>query len=403
VLFPAHTIHDETNSFDSWIFPEFIGLDGWDMINSTYYFRYRYVYEYSVYDEASDAQGFKDVVSPWSDTAAIGKEASGQAPASLEAPSNLTGELKKDENGRPYFAFTHTIPASVVEANRNVGIISVLDWKIGNGIWASEGAGQMIDQPGNILMSTMEFKPVNITGWSEDKIEQNTCYFRLCYTFTRTDGSVYRSPFSNILTIGVHAWSKASSWAEDELKKAEALGLIPPSLMGADLTKPITRAEFAAVSVKAYEALSETAAAPISDNPFSDTSDAEVLKAYNVGITDGVGNGRFEPNTLLNREQAATMLARVYKKVSLSGWTLKTDSQFSLKFTKPAAFDDDSKISSWAKDSVYFMAANGIINGTGNNMFSPRATTSAEEAVNYASATREQALLIAVRMVENLK
>jgi hypothetical protein len=49
------------------------------------------------------------------------------------------------------------------------------------------------------------------------------------------------------------------------------------------------------------------------------------------------------------------------------------------------------------------MAANGIIGGTGSNNFSPRATTAAEQAVNFASATREQALAIAVRMVENLK
>ena len=60
-------------------------------------------------------------------------------------------------------------------------------------------------------------------------------------------------------------------------------------------------------------------------------------------------------------------------------------------------------ISDWVKDSVYFMAANGIINGTGNDNFSPRAVTLAEQAQNYASATREAALAIAVRMVENLK
>jgi hypothetical protein len=48
------------------------------------------------------------------------------------------------------------------------------------------------------------------------------------------------------------------------------------------------------------------------------------------------------------------------------------------------------------------MAANKIILGD-NNKFMPRATTSDEEAKGYAQATREQALIIAVRMVENLK
>jgi hypothetical protein len=69
----------------------------------------------------------------------------------------------------------------------------------------------------------------------------------------------------------------------------------------------------------------------------------------------------------------------------------------------PAKFADDDKISSWAYQSVYFMVANKIINGKGNNIFDPRDVTPAEVALGAANATREQALAIAVRMVENLK
>jgi hypothetical protein len=166
------------------------------------------------------------------------------------------------------------------------------------------------------------------------------------------------------------------------------------------LTKPITRAEFAAVSVKLYENLSGKTATPATNNSFTDTSDPEVLKAYNVGLTAGTSATTFSPNTLLNREQAATMLTRVYKAATLSGWTLATDADFPLDYTKPATFADDADISDFAKDSVYFMAANGIIAGTGNNMFSPKAVTDAQKAQGYAQATREQALVIAVRMVE---
>ena len=55
----------------------------------------------------------------------------------------------------------------------------------------------------------------------------------------------------------------------------------------------------------------------------------------------------------------------------------------------------------WARDSAYFMAANGIIQGSGGQ-FMPKAATEAQEAQGYAQATREQALLIAVRMVQKL-
>ena len=193
-----------------------------------------------------------------------------------------------------------------------------------------------------------------------------------------------------------------SDWAQTELEKAEDYGLIPDCLVGVDYSKSITRAEFAAVSVKVYEALSGVKAIPALNNPFVDTRDVEVLKAYNIGAVNGTSATTFTPNALLNREQAATMLTRVFKKVSLVGWTLETDSQFVLRYQKPAPFADDRFISDWAKDSVYFMAANNIIKGVGDNKFKPNNKTSAREAQNYANATREQALAIAVRMVENL-
>ncbi len=229
---------------------------------------------------------------------------------------------------------------------------------------------------------------------------------RARYNGADADGNPRYSDWSNMLTLNEKVDFTASAWAQAELAEADKLGLIPDSLKGADLTKPITRAEFAAVSVRVYESLTGTKAQPVAQNPFTDTNDAEVLKALNVGVTNGVSATTFEPNTLLNREQAATMLTRVYKKVALDGWTLETDGSFAeafrALFTAPAPFADDENISGWAKDSVYFMASKGIINGVGDNKFAPKATTAAEQAAGYAQATREAALIIAARMVKNL-
>lgn len=215
------------------------------------------------------------------------------------------------------------------------------------------------------------------------------------------------SDWSDELVLNEKADFTASQWALAELAEADKLGLIPDSLRNADLTKPITRAEFAAVSVRVYEALSGEKASPVEVNPFTDTEDIEVLKAYQVGITTGTSATTFHPDTLLNREQAATMLTRVYKKISIDGWEMSKDGEFAevfnKMFTMPTPFADDANISDWAKPSVYFMAANGIINGVGNNTFAPKATTDAEIAIGYAQATREQALAIATRMVKNLK
>jgi len=61
-----------------------------------------------------------------------------------------------------------------------------------------------------------------------------------------------------------------------KLSKANELGLIPASLKDKDLTKPITRAEFAAVAVKVYENLTGEKTTPAAVNPLTDTSDVEV-------------------------------------------------------------------------------------------------------------------------------
>ena len=274
------------------------------------------------------------------------------------------------------------ITAEMVSAGAFIGIFkegeAVSAWLQQDNDVVKEGAGQVtLDVP-------------NINGKFEVRL----------YNVKSSNAGESNLIMSLPITI---SGATASEWAVAELERAEELGLIPDCLEGEDLTQDITRAEFAAVAVKVYEALSGTAAIPIVNNPFTDCNDVEVLKAYNIGAVNGTSATTYDPDALLNREQAATMLTRVFKKITLAGWTLQTDSQFTLPYEKPALFADDADISDWAKDSVYFMVANGIINGVGNNKFAPKNVTSADEANGYANATREQALIIAVRMVENLK
>lgn len=202
---------------------------------------------------------------------------------------------------------------------------------------------------------------------------------------------------------GLNVKPVTSGWAESEIDKAFEYNLVPEILEHAVMSEPITRLEFAAVSVKVYENLAAAQSLPATVNPFVDCSDIEMLKAYNLGITIGTSQNTFEPDGLLNREQAATMLTRVFKRATIPGWSMEKDSMFTLSYTKPEIFADDMHISDWAKDSVYFMNANGIVQGMDNNMFAPKNVTPEEEAVGYANATREQALSIAVRMVDNLK
>ena len=176
-------------------------------------------------------------------------------------------------------------------------------------------------------------------------------------------------------------WASASKWALDELAKAKEAGLIPTVLDKEDFTKNITRKEFAHVAVRLYEKVAGELAEPAKNNPFTDTNDEEILKAYNLGITQGMSATTFEPDTLITREQMATMMTRALAK---AGVDTSVDMAFVEKFA------DDASFGKWYVESIYFMASNGIIKGVGDNKFDPQ-----------GQASREASLLISVRSAES--
>lgn len=217
--------------------------------------------------------------------------------------------------------------------------------------------------------------------------------YRYMYFSASTGASTDDHYIRNVKFTGRAAYSNASNWAIEEMDKAETYNLIPDALKGKDMTKLITRHEFAALSVRLYENLTEKNA-PVTEEPFEDTDDTDIAKAYGLKITKGVSDKLFAPDRDISREEVATMLTR----------TLKAYSPF--LDTKPATgfkFSDDHVISDWAKESVYFMVDRKIIFGIGDNKFAPKNTTADEEAIMYANSTREQALLMSVRAYESVK
>ena len=318
-----------------------------------------------------------------------------ERPTSLEAPIISDPELYINGAGNPVIAFTMTTPdsvkailASIESAGSDDWIDMDLQYMGSDGEWESTGIlGNREPRDG-----VFEFYP------GKDATDVESVPFQVRYKYKGDGRTLFYGEWSNAIERPA---INASDWAQPYVQQADELGLIPEVLEGADMSKPITRLEFAAVCVKTYEAIAGTAALPAITNPFTDTRDTEVLKAYNLGVTNGTSATTFGPDTLLNREQMSTMLTRVFKRVTMPGWTLTTDGQFTLNYQMPAPFADDADISAYARDSVYFMASHGIVGGMGNNIFAPRAVTTQQQAQGYAQATREQALTIAVRMVES--
>lgn len=174
-------------------------------------------------------------------------------------------------------------------------------------------------------------------------------------------------------------WSNASKWALTELEIALKNRLIPSSLKEKDFTQSITREEFAAVAVKIYEKISGKKASMPEVNPFTDTENEDVLKAYALGITTGISATTFEPNAKITREQMATMMARALNKIGINT---------NVNVYEVAQFADHSLMNSWSINAIYYMSQNGIIKGVEGNRFDVT-----------GQATREQALLISNRIL----
>ena len=184
------------------------------------------------------------------------------------------------------------------------------------------------------------------------------------------------------VSIGTYqTWRKlASSWAEPEIQKATEYGLTTTKVLR-DYQGNITREEFCEMAVKLYEALSSMKAVPISPNPFTDSTNPEVLKAYKLGIVTGTSKTTFSPNNPATREQMSGMLLRTIKAarpaviVDISG---------------VQAFADEKEISTYAVEAVKFLNKLGVINGIGGGKIGPKANT-----------TREQSIAMIKRVYEN--
>ncbi|HAA26326.1 MAG TPA: hypothetical protein DCE11_09485, partial [Ruminiclostridium sp.] len=254
----------------------------------------------------------------------------GDEPFTLEAPQNLTAELKYDQDNIPYFEIKLDIPQSVKDIDAKLiedseyfkgkscePIEIQVDYKYADYDW-NEGPSlywsTSISVEDFLWNGVYEYRPFEeIDDAGAVNIKEEVYSFRAYfYSLWGYEGDWINfrvvSNYSNIATVGNTAYySGASDWATAELDKAVKYGLITSSIRD-KMSEPITREEFAELAVLLYQKTTEKTAQPESPNPFTDTSNPEVLKAYKLGIVTGVGNNKFDPKALTNREQVATML-----------------------------------------------------------------------------------------------
>lgn len=174
--------------------------------------------------------------------------------------------------------------------------------------------------------------------------------------------------------------AEPSSWAKEEINKAVADGLIEESKF-ANYQENITREQFCELAVTAYEKLTDEVAVPAED-PFEDTDNQEVLKAYVLGIVNGVSETEFAPEKSITRQEICVMLRR----------TVLAAGVYRANLNEDATFSDSAEIADWANEAVQYMYSFKILNGVGDNYINPMGNT-----------TCEQAVLLVVRTVDKFK
>jgi len=179
----------------------------------------------------------------------------------------------------------------------------------------------------------------------------------------------------------------ASSWAQGPINSAFAKGFIPSDLQN-NYTNVITRQEFCRMAVKWVEYATGKSIDTIlgekgltrDTNAFNDTRDPYILAAFALGITSGTGGGRFTPDGEFNRQQAATMIMNTCRAIGAN-----------VSNPPSSGFADMGSAATWAVDGINFVRANGIMQGTGGNNFSP-----------LSAYTREQSIITILRIFDIL-
>jgi len=190
------------------------------------------------------------------------------------------------------------------------------------------------------------------------------------------EGNIYwiSNEWNEITLYSLALYDRPSSWAVDQVTAAVALGLVPSELQK-NYQMGITRGEAAQMfisliekasgqTIDAFMAANEVS---INENAFTDTNDRAVLAANALGIIQGVGNNRFDPEGVLTRAHVAVIVNRIARVLGIN--------------TEGHTHSFIDVHGHWADVELGWPEYAGVIQGTGGNRFDPDASLSTEMAI----------------------
>ena len=178
-----------------------------------------------------------------------------------------------------------------------------------------------------------------------------------------------------MLVTAAAAAEAPSSWAKSAVDTARNAGIVPEQVDQA-YTQSITRADFCALAAAVYRTWEKSGNVKSVEKTavsFSDTKDEDVLLCASLGVVNGVGGGKFAPQQQLTRQQAASMLHRL--------GNLRKNAKDNVKDRMPHVFADGADIQAWARNDVYWVYNQGVMNGVSGNRFAPNNSYTREQSI----------------------
>ncbi|WP_127588278.1 S-layer homology domain-containing protein [Paenibacillus koleovorans] len=151
----------------------------------------------------------------------------------------------------------------------------------------------------------------------------------------------------------------------------------------------VTRAEFAAMLIRALGIKVETSAHPFRDVSSGEWYNAYVATAHDYQLISGVSDQAYAPDAELTREQAMVMLAHAMR---VTGLDEKLAPASEEQLLKP--FEDSDQISSWAKSSVLLNLQAKLATGRTDTQLAPQAALTRAEVATLVQRLLQQSGLI---------
>lgn len=173
----------------------------------------------------------------------------------------------------------------------------------------------------------------------------------------------------------------ASHWSKGEVESLAAKMIVAGRTEQTFVPNaPVTRAEFAALVVRALGLSADAASGSFQDVASSDWYAGAIQAAVDADIINGYTDGTFKPNRTITREEMATM---AYNALEYAGYNPVDAAK--------AHFADASSIGAWSQVAVYELAALDILNGDPKQRFHPK-----------SNATRGESAAVLHRLMQDL-